>query len=73
MENKTPKPKVDVYRTTPTFTLPLRLLEEFEVNLTKSIEANRLMLMSDGRTLEWVKEMIVKEKKANPENKKPEQ
>lgn len=62
----TDKPKVDVYRRTPTFTLSLKLLEEYKSNLVKAIEGNRLMLMADGRTLDWVEELITKEKKANP-------
>jgi len=60
------KPKVDVYRRNPTFTLPLDLLEEYRENLFKAIKGNRLMLMADGRTLQWVEELIEKEKKANP-------
>ena len=60
------KANVDVYRRTPTFTLDLALLEEYKENLTKAIKANRLMLMADGRTLDWVEELIAKEKKTNP-------
>ena len=61
---------LDVYKRTPTFTLDLPLLEEYKSNLLKSIKGNRLMLMAEGRTLDWVEELIAKEKKANPEKKK---
>ena len=70
MDTKDTKPtRIDVYKRTPTFTLPLELLEEFRANLDKSIKANRLMLMSDGRTLLWIEELIEKEKKVNPPEK----
>lgn len=56
------KPKVDVYRVNPTFTLDEDLLQEFREIVWKSIKANRLQLMADGRTLKWVDELIAKEK-----------
>lgn len=63
------KPKVDVYRTNPTFTLDLEMLEEYKDIIMKSIMQNRFVLMRDGRTLEWIKELIEKEMKANPPKK----
>jgi len=65
------KPKTDVYRVNPTFTLSLEMLEVYREKIMDSIMHNRFVLMRDGRTLAWVDEMIKKEKAANPP--KPEE
>lgn len=63
------KPKVDVYRVNPTFTLDLNMLEEYRKTIMEQIMHNRFILMRDGRTLKWVDELIVKEKKTMIGNK----
>ena len=66
------KAKSDVYRRTPTFTLELEMLEQNRELIMNSIMHNRFILMRDGRTLDWVEELIAKEKKNNPTPKEKE-
>ena len=61
MESKPEKIKpVAVYKTTPTFTIPKEKLQSFRDHIMDSIIINRVALMADGRTLEWVEKELAK-------------
>ena len=60
MEREVKDKPLPVYKRTPTFTIPKEKLQSFRDHIMDSIIINRVALMADGRTLEWVEEELKK-------------